>query len=189
MITMEASYTEILNQLAEATEELIAIAKPRQGQVFVVGCSTSEVLGSKIGTGGSTELAQAMFKTLQKITEAHGLFLAIQCCEHLNRSVVLEAAAMDRYGFNEVTVRPMPHAGGALATAAYDGFAEPVVAEAITAHLGLDIGQTLIGMHLKRVAVPVRLKHKQIGEAVLTAARTRPPLVGGERAKYPTQIR
>lgn len=185
----EKLYANILQELEESAEELIAVAKPRQGQIFVVGCSTSEVLGSKIGTGGSSELAVAMFKKLQEVTEKHGLYLAIQCCEHLNRSVVLEAAAMDKYGFNEVTVRPMPHAGGALGTAAYENFAEPVVVETIVAHLGLDIGQTLIGMHLKRVAVPVRLQHKLIGEAILTAARTRPPLVGGERAKYPTQIR
>ena len=187
---MEANFfQQILQELQEAAEELIAVAKPRQGQIFVVGCSTSEVLGSKIGTCGSTELGKAMFKTLQRVTGEHGLYLAIQCCEHLNRSVVLEAETMEKYGFNEVTVRPMPHAGGALGTAAYESFAEPVVVEAIMAHLGLDIGQTLIGMHLKRVAVPVRLQHKTIGEAVLTAARTRPPLVGGERAKYPAQIR
>lgn len=185
----EKLYSEILKELKEAAEELIELAKPRAGQIFVVGCSTSEVLGSKIGTGGSTELAVAMFKTLRAVTEEHKLYLAIQCCEHLNRSIVLEAEAMERYGFNEVTVRPMPHAGGALGTAAYENFAEPVVVEGIVAHLGLDIGQTLIGMHLKRVAVPVRLQHKAIGEAVLTAARTRPPLVGGERAKYPGQIR
>ena len=182
-------YAEILQELTESAEELIAVAKPRKGQIFVVGCSTSEVLGSKIGTGGSEELAVEMFKTLKAVTDKHELFLAIQCCEHLNRSVVLEAAAVDKYNFNEVTVRPMPHAGGALGTAAYENFAEPVVVESIVAHLGLDIGQTLIGMHLKRVAVPVRLAHKKVGEAVLTAARTRPPLVGGERAKYPEQIR
>jgi len=185
----EKIYTQILQELAEAAEELIAIAKPKQGQIFVVGCSTSEVLGSKIGTGGSTELAVAMFKNLQRVTDEHGLYLAIQCCEHLNRSVVLEAAAVDKYGLDEVTVRPMPHAGGALGTAAYESFAEPMVVETVVAHLGLDIGQTLIGMHLKRVAVPVRLQHKTIGEAILTAARTRPPLIGGERAKYPAQIR
>lgn len=187
---MEANFSQqILQELEEAARELIAVAKPRRGQIFVVGCSTSEVLGSKIGTCGSTELGAAMCKTLQRVTDEAGLYLAIQCCEHLNRSVVLEAEAMEKYGFNEVTVRPMPHAGGALGTAAYEGFTDPVVVEAITAHLGLDIGQTLIGMHLKRVAVPVRLQHKTIGEAVLTAARTRPPLVGGERAKYPVQIR
>ena len=180
---------ELAAQLADAAEELIAAAKPKKGQIFVLGCSTSEILGSRIGTGGSSQLAAALFKSLKAVTDAHGLFLAVQCCEHLNRSLVMEAAALERYAFEEVTVRPMPHAGGAMATAAYEGFAEPVVLESIRAHLGLDIGQTLIGMHLKRVAVPVRLKYKTLGEAVLTAARTRAPLVGGERAKYPVSIR
>ena len=112
------------------------------------------------------------------------LYLAVQCCEHLNRSLVVEAATAERYNLEEVTVRPVAHAGGAMATAAYENFAEPVVVEKISAHLGIDIGQTLIGMHLKRVAVPVRLQYKKIGEAVLTAAKTRPPLVGGPRAQY-----
>lgn len=180
---------ELARQLAAAAEELIAAAKPKKGQIFVLGCSTSEILGSKIGTGGSCEVAAALFKVLKAVTDAHELFLAVQCCEHLNRSLVMEAAALERYAFEEVTVRPAPHAGGAMATAAYENFAEPVVLEKIQAHLGLDVGQTLIGMHLRRVAVPVRLSLKQIGEAVLTAARTRAPLVGGERAQYPSSIR
>ncbi len=174
-----------VQELTSAAQELIAAAHTRAGQIFVLGCSTSEVLGNKIGTGGSSELAVAMFKTLKRVCDEHGLFLAVQCCEHLNRSLVVEAAAAERYQLDEVTVRPMPHAGGAMGTAAYENFAEPVVVEKISAHLGLDIGQTLIGMHLKRVAVPVRLQYKKIGAAVLTAARTRPPLVGGERAHYP----
>lgn len=180
-MTMEA----ITKELTEATQELISISKAKPGQIFVVGCSTSEVLGNKIGTGGSSEAAVAMFQALKEVTDEYGLCLAVQCCEHLNRALVVEASTMERYNLEEVTVRPMPHAGGAMGTAAYENFSEPVVVEKITAHLGLDIGQTLIGMHLKRVAVPVRLAHKFIGEAVLTAARTRPPLIGGERAKYP----
>ena len=175
----------ICQQLAAAAEELIAQAQPRQGQLLVVGCSTSEVLGNKIGTGGSSQVAEAMLTTLQQVTQKHGLRLAIQCCEHLNRALVVEAETMAAYGLEEVTVRPMPHAGGAMGTAAYEHFQEPVVVEKIRAHLGLDIGQTLIGMHLRRVAVPVRLQTRQIGEAILTAARTRPPLIGGERAQYP----
>ncbi|MBQ7884416.1 MAG: TIGR01440 family protein [Phascolarctobacterium sp.] len=180
-MTMEA----ITKQLTEAAEELISIAKAKPGQVFVVGCSTSEVVGNRIGTGGSSEAAVAMFQALKAATDKYGLCLAVQCCEHLNRALVVEASTMERYGLEEVTVRPMPHAGGAMGTAAFEGFSQPVVVEKITAHLGLDIGQTLIGMHLKRVVVPVRLQHKHIGEAVLTAARTRPPLIGGERAHYP----
>ena len=155
------------------------------GQVLVVGCSTSEVIGDKIGTAGSMKVAEAMFAALIKVTEVHGVFLAIQCCEHLNRALVTTRYAAEKYGWQEVTVRPVQHAGGAMATAAYENFVEPIIVEAISAHAGLDIGQTLIGMHLKRVAVPVRLSESKIGEAVLTAAWTRPPLIGGERAKYP----
>lgn len=175
----------ITRQVEEAAEELISVAKAKRGQIFVLGCSTSEVIGNKIGTGGSSEAAVLIFQTLKKVTDNHGLYLAVQCCEHLNRAIVLEEEAMEKYGLTEVTVRPMPHAGGAMATAAYEGFAHAVVVETVTAHLGMDIGQTLIGMHLKLVAVPVRLQHKQIGNALLTAARTRPPLIGGERAHYP----
>ena len=176
---------QIVSELTLAAEELITIAKPKKGQIFVLGCSTSEVLGNKIGTGGSSEVAASMFKALKAVCDAHELYLAVQCCEHLNRSLVVEAPVVERYNLTEVTVRPMPHAGGAMAAVAYENFAEPVVVETITAHLGLDIGQTMIGMHLKRVAVPVRLQYKKIGEAVLTAAKTRAPLIGGPRAKYP----
>lgn len=180
---------EIVNQLVEAAEELIAISKARQGQIFVLGCSTSEVQGAKIGSMANPDLAVEMFKALRKVVEGHGLCLAVQCCEHLNRSLVVEEATCTKYNLTEVTVRPIAHAGGSMATAAYENFTSPVVVESIVGHLGMDIGQTLIGMHLKRVAVPVRLKHKMIGEAILTAARTRPPLIGGERASYPEKIR
>ena len=182
---MDKELNSIVKQLTDCAEELIAVAKPRRGQIFVLGCSTSEVMGNKIGTGGSSKAAVAMFKALKKVCDEHQLFLAVQCCEHLNRSLVVEDEAVEKYDLTEVTVRPMPHAGGAMGTAAYENFSHPVVVETVKGHLGMDIGQTLIGMHLKRVAVPVRLQHKLIGDAVLTAARTRPPLIGGERAKYP----
>ena len=175
---------KIRQQVEAAVEELIEAAEPKRGQVFVVGCSTSEVLGNKIGTAGSLEAAKGIFDALRKVTSAHGLYLAVQCCEHLNRSLVTEAEAAEKYCWEEVAVRPVAHAGGSLAQVAYDTFDQPIVVEKITAHLGLDIGQTLIGMHLKRVAVPVRLSQKEIGAAILTAARTRPPYVGGERAVY-----
>lgn len=179
---MEA--TELAAQVRKAAEELISIAKPKPGQIFVVGCSTSEILGSKIGTAGSPETAAALIQALMEVTEKHSLFLAMQCCEHLNRALVVEETCLESYHLTQVSVHPVPHAGGSMASAAYDHFTNPVVVEQIQAHLGLDIGQTLIGMHLKRVAVPVRLQVKKIGEAVLTAARTRPPLIGGERAQY-----
>ena len=175
---------KIKQQVAAAAEELIEAAAPKRGQVFVVGCSTSEVLGSKIGTAGSLETAKAIFAALREVTSAHGLYLAVQCCEHLNRSLVTETKAAEKYCWEEVAVRPVAHAGGSLAQVPYDTFCQPIVVEKITAHLGLDIGQTLIGMHLKRVVVPVRLSQKEIGAAILTAARTRPPYVGGERAVY-----
>lgn len=120
---------QIAKELAAAAEELISIAKPKKGQIFVLGCSTSEVLGNKIGTGGSSETAVAMFKALKAVCDAHELYLAVQCCEHLNRSLVVEAATAERYNLEEVTVRPVAHAGGAMATAAYENFAEPVVVE------------------------------------------------------------
>ena len=174
----------IQQQITAAAEELITVAQPKPGQIFVVGCSTSEVLGEKIGTAGSPETALVMMAALSAVTQKHHLYLAQQCCEHLNRALVVEEEVLDKYNLTQVTVHPVPHAGGSMASAAYEAFKHPVVVEQIQAHLGLDIGQTLIGMHLKRVAVPVRLSLKKIGSAVLTAARTRPPLIGGERAKY-----
>lgn len=176
--------SQLTRSAAIAAEELIGAASVRPGQIFVAGCSTSEVLGEKIGTARSPETAQAIIAGLLSVTEAHGLFLAVQCCEHLNRALVVEEEAMERYGLIQVTVHPVPEAGGSAASCAYETFRRPVVVEALQAHLGLDMGQTLIGMHLRRVAVPVRLSVRSIGNAVLTAARTRPPLIGGERARY-----
>ena len=176
--------TELASDAAKAAEELITAAGPKRGRIFVLGCSTSEVLGSKIGTARSPETAEAIISALMQVTEKHGLYLAVQCCEHLNRALVVEEEAAERFGLTEVTVHPVPEAGGSAASRAYEMFGHPVVVESIVADLGLDIGQTLIGMHLKRVAVPVRLSVKTVGNAVLTAARTRPPLIGGERARY-----
>ena len=176
--------SQLAAAVAAAAEELIETARPKPGRIFVLGCSTSEVLGSKIGTARSPETAEAIIKALLAVTKTHRLYLAVQCCEHLNRALVVEEGAMERFGLTQVTVHPVPEAGGSAASKAYELFERPVVAESVTADLGMDIGQTLIGMHLKRVAVPVRLQMKTVGEAILTAARTRPPLIGGERAKY-----
>lgn len=176
---------KIALQVTQAVRELIAVSGIQAGQILVVGCSTSEVIGQKIGTMGSSEAAASIFKSLQAVATEKGIYLAVQCCEHLNRALVTTRAVAEKYNLVEVTVRPMPHAGGAMATIAYESLVEPIIVETITAHAGIDIGQTLIGMHLKRVAVPVCLQEKKIGEAVLTAARTRPPLIGGERAQYP----
>lgn len=180
---------EVTRELRLASEELIKAAAPKPLSVFVVGCSTSEVQGERIGTCANLALAREMFAVLREEASKHFLFLAVQCCEHLNRALVMERSVLERYNFEEVTVRPVEHAGGSLAAAAYEGFDDPVVLESVRADLGLDIGQTLIGMHLKRVAVPVRLPVRTIGKAIITAARTRPPLIGGERAQYPAKIR
>lgn len=167
-----------------ALEELISVSDFRKGALLVIGGSSSEIRGGKIGKDSSYEVGAAVVTALLETAAAHGFPLAFQCCEHLNRALIMERETMERFGYEEVTVVPWLHAGGAFATNAYEKFHDPVAVEAIRADGGLDIGLTMIGMHLKRVAVPVRLEHNHIGEALVTAARTRPPLIGGERARY-----
>ncbi|WP_110954225.1 TIGR01440 family protein [Anaerosinus massiliensis] len=164
--------------------ELIEVSGVKPGQIVVIGCSTSEIIGSKIGTAGSEEVATALLEAVQGIANSTGIFFAIQCCEHLNRALVVERKVMEAYRLEQVAVFPAPHAGGSLAAQAMKSYQEPVVVETICAHAGLDIGATLIGMHLKHVAVPVRLQTKKIGQAVIIAARTRPKFIGGSRAIY-----
>ena len=172
----------IYQQTQAVTEELIEKAALKAGQILVVGCSTSEVLGSKIGTNSNPDTAKEIFRALYDTAKKHGIYLAIQCCEHLNRTIITERSAVP---FGEiVNVVPQPKAGGSLATQAYAGLEDPVAVEEIKADAGIDIGFTLIGMHLKKVAVPVRLEHNRIGEAMIVAARTRPKFIGGERAIY-----
>ncbi len=173
---------EISKQCIMAAEDLIEKAHLKKGDIVVVGCSTSEVLGSKLGTNSSPETAKILFESLYGVFNAKGIYVAAQCCEHLNRAVIVERAAVP---FAEiVNVVPVPKAGGSFATEAYAHFADPVAVEEIKADAGIDIGATLIGMHLKKVAVPVRLEVKTIGEAPVTAARTRPKFIGGVRANY-----
>ena len=175
---------QVRKEAHAAAQQICEAAKLRQGQILVVGCSTSEVTGHKVGSYSSPELGQAIYEGMQEVLIPRGIYLAAQCCEHLNRALVVDQKAMEKFGWQQVTVRPIEHAGGAFAATAYNELKNPVVVEKIQADMGLDIGQTLIGMHLKRVAVPVRLSRKKLGNAVLTAARTRPPLIGGERAVY-----
>ena len=176
---------ETIRQEARAVaEELITTAQMKPGQILVVGCSSSEIHNSKLGTDSSQEIGQAVFEALCACTKEHGLYLAAQCCEHLNRAIIIEREAAEKYGWEEVCVVPRPHAGGSWATTCWKNFQDPVAVEEIRAHAGIDIGGTLIGMHLKRVAVPVRLSLSKIGEANILCARTRPKLIGGERAKY-----
>ena len=154
----------------------------KSGQTVIIGCSTSEIGGHHIGSFSNAEIGVIVFNELFDIFSKHGIHLAAQCCEHLNRAII--APREISVGFNIVNVVPVPEAGGAFASAAYNGFDDPVALEVFSADAGIDIGGTLIGMHLKRVAVPLRLDVKHIGEAVVIAARTRPPLIGGGRAKY-----
>lgn len=174
----------IRSQTLEAATQLLQLVQVTSGKILVVGCSTSEVIGEKIGSAGSSEVAEAIISSLLAACGRFDVYLAIQCCEHLNRALVIEEQAAQRYQLEPVMVVPVPKAGGALAAKAMGSFACPVVVENIKAHVGLDIGNTLIGMHLKAVAIPVRLEQKNIGQALLTAALTRPKLIGGMRAVY-----
>ena len=169
-------------QAYSAAKEIIEKAKLTEGAVLVVGCSTSEVLGAKIGTHSSPDTAAEIFAALHDCAKAQGFYLAIQCCEHLNRAIVTEREAVG--GMETVNVIPQPKAGGSMATQAYAMLKDPVVVEEIKADAGLDIGLTLIGMHLKKVAVPVRLENNKIGQALVVASRTRPKFIGGSRAAY-----
>ena len=178
----------IEQQARQAAEELLSTAKLQEGNLLVVGCSSSEITGSRIGTDSRPETAQQVFSGIYSVIKAHGVFLAAQCCEHLNRALVVEASYARAHDLEIVNAVPQPKAGGSFATAAYQGFAQPVLVEAVRADAGLDIGGTLIGMHLKKVAVPVRLSVKHIGEAILLAARTRPKYVGGARAVYDERL-
>ena len=156
----------------------------KRGSILVIGCSSSEVAGGRIGKDSSEEIGQVIFQTAKRITDEMGVFLACQCCEHLNRALVVENACAEKYGYEPVCVVPWLHGGGSFATAAYHHFTEPVVVEHIKASAGIDIGDTLIGMHLKDVAVPVHFSQQKIGEAHVVAAYSRPKLIGGERAHY-----
>lgn len=177
-----SQYEQLAAQARSAMTELCDIAKIQPGQIVVVGCSTSEIVGAKIGTDSNVEVAEVVFQALYDVLNERGAYMAAQCCEHLNRAIIVERAAVPNAEI--VNVVPQPKAGGSMATTAYRRFHDPVAVEEIRADAGLDIGGTLIGMHLKRVAVPVRLSTKQIGEALLLAARTRPKFIGGVRAIY-----
>lgn len=168
-----------------AITELVEKSKLKAGDLVVVGCSSSEILGEHIGKGSSPETGVEVATTILSVLSEKGIFLAAQCCEHLNRALVIEREATEKFMLEEVCVRPMPKAGGSFATAVYDNMKDPVVVEHVKAKAGLDIGCTLIGMHLKDVAVPLRLTVKTIGCASINAAYTRPKLIGGVRAHYP----
>lgn len=173
---------EIYNQAKKVADEICTIAKLKEGDILVVGCSSSEVAGGVIGKNSNLETAEAVFKGVYEVLQEKKIFLAAQCCEHLNRAIIIEKKAI--VNAEVVNVIPQPKAGGSFATTAYKTFENPVAVEEIKADAGIDIGGTLIGMHLKRVAVPVRLSVDHIGNAIILAARTRPKFIGGVRAMY-----
>lgn len=176
--------TQITAQAQTLVKELLEQAKFKPGALLVIGCSSSEMVGERIGKGSSMEAAQAAFAGIMPVLEAAGICLAVQCCEHLNRAIIMERTTAEARGYEIVNVMPQPKAGGSFAVTAWNYFHDPVAVETIRADAGIDIGGTLIGMHLKAVAVPVRTSIKQIGQAIVLCARTRPKYIGGPRAIY-----
>ena len=178
---------QIRNDAKNAAEELVEKAHLTAGKIVVVGCSTSETLGSNLGSHSVPEVGKALFEALQSVFKPRGIYIAAQCCEHLNRVIIVERDAVP---FAEiVNVVPQPKAGGSFATACYQAFEHPVAIEHIKADAGIDIGGTLIGMHLREVAVPLRLQQNHIGKAIVLAARTRPRFIGGDRAHYDESLK
>lgn len=175
---------EIKAQVRRAAAELLEAANLKPGQILVVGCSSSEIAAHQIGSFSSAEIGRAVYKALMEELEPKGICLAAQCCEHLNRALIIEEEAAEKYGLEMVNVMPQLKAGGSFATAVYAGMKSPVAVERIQAHAGMDIGDTFIGMHLRAVAVPVRVSVREIGGAHLTCARTRLKYIGGKRAMY-----
>ena len=190
-ITYEIDDKSILEQIQgdakRIAEELVEAAHLKRGQIVVIGCSTSETLGQKLGSHSVPEAGKAIFEALQGVFAPRGIYIAAQCCEHLNRAIIIEHEAVPNADI--VNVVPQPKAGGSFATACYKAFKNPVAIEHIKADAGIDIGGTLIGMHLKEVAVPLRLSQKTIGQAPVIAARTRPKFIGGERAAYDERLK
>lgn len=178
---------ELKKDATNVATELLEVANLKSGSIVVVGCSTSETLGKKIGSHSAPEAGEAIYEGLYEVFYKAGVYIAAQCCEHLNRALIVEAEAVP--GAEIVNVVPMPKAGGSFATAAYNNMTHPVALESIKADAGIDIGGTLIGMHLKAVAVPVRLESNRVGEANVAAARVRPKFIGGDRAVYDDNLK
>ena len=182
---VDTMFEEITLQAGTVVREILAQAQLKPGALFVLGCSSSEMVGQRIGKGSSMDAAQAAFRGIYPVLQANGIHLAVQCCEHLNRALILERSVAEARGYEIVNVMPQPHAGGSMAVTAWSTFSDPVAVEFIKADAGLDIGGTLIGMHLRHVAVPVRVSIDHIGEAHILCARTRHKYIGGPRAIYP----
>ena len=182
-------FEQIKEQAERAVRELLEVSKLQPGELLVIGCSSSEIMGERIGKGSSMEAARAVYDGIAPVLEEKGILLAVQCCEHLNRALIVERSTAEKFGYEPVNVRPWAHAGGSFATTVWEHMEQPAAVEHIRAHAGMDIGDTLIGMHLREVAVPVRLSIRKIGAASLVCARTRPKFVGGERARYVDELK
>lgn len=185
------NFNEITKQSRQAVTEILEAARLTKGSIFVVGCSSSEILGDQIGTATNLDSANAVYDGIIPVLEEAGVFVAAQCCEHLNRALVVEREAMEKYGFEQVNAIPQPnHAGGAFATVCYQRFKDPVLVESIEqkADAGIDIGGTMIGMHIHSVVVPLRISLRKIGAAPIICARHRPKYVGGQRAIYDERL-
>ena len=185
---MDRMFSDRLTEVAKVWDEVLDAffikSNLRSRQILVLGCSTSEVIGQRIGQGSNLEVAEMLLPPLLERVRQQGIFLAVQGCEHINRALVVEEACVDHYGLEAVTVIPALHAGGAMTVKAWGSFLTPVMVERIQGHAGIDIGDTFIGMHLRPVAIPIRLHVKELGEAHITLAYTRPRLIGGPRAMY-----
>lgn len=181
-------YEKEMNDAKRVVQEFLAQAGLKAGKLVVIGCSTSEIAAKRIGSYSSAELGEAVFIAMYEEFKAQGIYVATQCCEHLNRALIMEGETAEKYGYEPVNVVPMPKAGGSFSTAAWKHMENPVAVEHIQAHAGIDIGDTLIGMHLKAVAVPLRIEHPLIGSAHVVCARTRPKYIGGERAHYDEEL-
>ncbi|QDP41668.1 TIGR01440 family protein [Radiobacillus deserti] len=173
------------SELADIVDEWIDSDYLKKGHLFIVGCSTSEVAGQRIGTSGSEEIAACIYDKLSELQQRSGVEVIYQCCEHLNRAIVVERKLAMTKGWTEVTAVPVPTAGGSMASYAFKQFRDPILVESVLADAGIDIGETMIGMHLKPVVIPLRFKQRYVGHARVNTARTRPKLIGGKRAEYP----
>ncbi|MBQ9086775.1 MAG: TIGR01440 family protein [Clostridia bacterium] len=183
-LSAETFLAEIRSASEQIMRELLAASETRAGEIMVVGCSSSEVTGNRIGKASVPAVADAILDGILPLLQERGVYLAAQCCEHLNRALIVDRSCAREYGLEPVWVRPAPKAGGSFAASFYNRLEDPVAVETIRAHAGLDIGGTLIGMHLRQVAVPLRLSVKRMGEAPILCATTRPKYIGGPRAIY-----
>ena len=175
---------EIFAALTAAVDALVEAGGIQPGGMIVLGCSTSEVAGARIGKGSVPELGDVIAEAMLTACGKHGLYAAFQCCEHLNRAIVMEQAALMARGLMQVKAIPQPKAGGSVPAAAWKRLTAPVLTPFVQADAAIDVGDTLVGMHIRPVAVPLRIDTDKVGHANLVMAYSRLPYIGGSRAVY-----